>query len=82
MQAYDTEEYGGKKNILYTIVQQRDIQNKSLVLFNSQYPIYLDMNNKNDLSLRHIQARIVDSRYNPIRTAGISSMTLLIKPKN
>ena len=82
LQAYDTEEYGGKKNILYTIVQQRDIQNKSLVLFNSQYPIYLDMNNKNDLSLRHIQARIVDSRYNPIRTAGISSMTLLIKPKN
>lgn len=81
LEAYDTEEHSGKKNILYTMVQQRDIQNKSLVLFNSQYPIFLDINNRNDLSLRHIQARIVNSKYNPIRTSGLSSITLLIKPK-
>lgn len=81
LEAYDTEEHSGKKNILYTMVQQRDIQNKSLVLFNSQYPIFLDINNRNDLSLRHIQARIVNSVYNPIRTSGLSSITLLVKPK-
>jgi hypothetical protein len=77
--AYDTEQFGGKKNILYTIVKERDIADESVILFNTQYPIFLDMKNKNALSLRSIQARIVNNRYEPILVNGLTSMTLLIK---
>ena len=77
--AYDTEQFGGKKNILYTIVKERDVADESVILFNTQYPIFLDMKNKNPLSLRSIQARIVNNRYEPILVNGLTSMTLLIK---
>jgi len=84
LEGYDTNQ-DGRKNILYTIVEQRDPTNPTTathIAFNSQYPIFMKIDNKNSLSMRQIQARIVDERYNEINTLGISSLTLLVKRDN
>ena len=81
LEGYDTNQ-DGRKNILYTIVDKRDPSNPTTathIAFNSQYPIYMKIDNINALSMRQIQARIVDERYNDINTLGISSLTLLVK---
>lgn len=84
LEGYDTNQ-DGRKNILYTIVDKRDPSNPTTathIAFNSQYPIFMKINNKNALSMRQIQARIVDERYNDINTLGISSLTMLVKRDN
>jgi len=84
LEGYDTNQ-DGRKNILYTIVEQRDPTNPTTathIAFNSQYPIFMKIDNKNSLSMRQIQARIVDERYNEINTLGISSLTMLVKRDN
>lgn len=84
LEGYDTNQ-DGRKNILYTIVDKRDPSNPTTathIAFNSQYPIFMKIDNKNSLSMRQIQARIVDERYNELNTLGISSLTLLVKRDN
>jgi len=82
LQSYDTE-VSGKKNILYTIVNKIENNNgvpiDTHIAFNSQYPIFMKVDNKNRLSLRQIQARIVNEHHEIIDTIGISSLTMLIK---
>jgi len=82
LEAYDTE-VSGKKNILYTIVNKIENNNgvplDTHIAFNSQYPIFMKIDNKNRLSLRQIQARIVNEHHELIDTIGISSLTMLIK---
>ena len=82
LEAYDTE-VSGKKNILYTIVNKIENNNgvpiDTHIAFNSQYPIFMKIANKNRLSLRQIQARIVNEHHEIIDTIGISSLTMLIK---
>ena len=82
LQSYDTE-VSGKKNILYTIVNKIENNNgvpiDTHIAFNSQYPIFMKVANKNRLSLRQVQARIVNEHHEIIDTIGISSLTMLIK---
>jgi len=82
LEAYDTE-VSGRKNILYTIVNKIENNNgvplDTHIAFNSQYPIYMKIKNKNRLSLRQIQARIVNEHHELIDTIGICSLTMLIK---
>ena len=82
LEAYDTE-ISGKKNILYTIVNKIENNNgvplDTHIAFNSQYPIFMKIDNKNRLSLRQIQARIVNEHHELIDTIGISSLTMLIR---
>lgn len=80
LESYDTVP-GGRKNILYTLVQQRTLESQSEVAFNSNYPIHMKIRNKNKLMLRTIQARIVNGKYEKIFLQGQSSLTLLIKDK-
>lgn len=84
LEGYDTN-IDGRKSILYTIVDKRDPTNpvgQTHIAFNSQYPIYMKIDNKNPLSMRQIQARIVNDRYEDIETLGISSLTMLVKRDN
>lgn len=82
LEAYDTE-VSGKKNIVYTIVNK--IENNdgvpldTHIAFNSQYPIFMKIANRNRLSLRQLQARIVNEHHELIDTIGICSLTFLIK---
>jgi len=82
LNSYDTE-VSGKKNILYTIVNKIEnnngVPNDTHIAFNSQYPIFMKVDNKNRLSLRQIQARIVNEHHELIDTIGISSLTMLIR---
>tara|TARA_R110000787_G_scaffold5354_3_gene19584 strand:- start:2254 stop:3825 length:1572 start_codon:yes stop_codon:yes gene_type:complete len=43
---------------------------------------FIDIKNNNPISLRNIKARIVRADYEKIETAGLTSMTILIKSKN
>ncbi len=84
LEGYDTNQ-DGRKNILYTLVDKRspnDNVTGTHIAFNSQYPIFMKIGNKNPLSMRQIQSRIVDERYNDINTLGISSLTMLVKRDN
>ena len=82
LEAYDTE-VSGKKNIVYTIVNK--IENNdgvpldTHIAFNSQYPIFMKIANRNRLSLRQLKARIVNEHHELIDTIGICSLTFLIK---
>ena len=42
------------------------------------FPIFIDMMNKNELSVRNIRLRIVNTDYTPLPMEGIGLVTLLI----
>jgi len=68
-----------RKNILSTIISSDEygrIQNETNNL------IFLDINNKDPLSLKNIRARLVSYDFNSILVKGTSVMTLLIKDRD
>ena len=67
----------GRKNILATIPIDQDIND--ILRYNATTPYFLDLDNKDDVILRNIRARILNLDYSPVETEGLSVMTLLIK---
>lgn len=67
----------GRKNILATIPLDQDTNN--ILRYNATTPYFLDLDNKDDVILRNIRARLLNLDYSPVETQGLSVITLLIK---
>jgi len=76
VESYDTVS-GKKENTIYTIVENVVLNKTQELSFNSQYPIYIQLKNRNPILLRRLKARIVDHDLLPIVTHGQSQLTLL-----
>jgi len=76
VESYDS--FSGKKeNTIYTIVENTALNRTQELSFNSQYPIFIQLKNKNPILLRRLKARIVDHELEKINTHGVSQLTLL-----
>ena len=67
----------GMKSILATI--PADQNSDDVVRFNATTPYFLNLDNKDSVSLRNIQARILNLDYSPVSTVGLCIITLLIR---
>ena len=67
----------GRKNILATIPLDQDTNN--ILRYNATTPYFLNLDNKGDVILRNIRARLLNLDYSPVETQGLTVMTLLIK---
>tara|TARA_R110001583_G_scaffold68022_2_gene194039 strand:+ start:6216 stop:7838 length:1623 start_codon:yes stop_codon:yes gene_type:complete len=67
----------GRKNILATIPIDQDVNN--ILRYNATTPYFLNLDNKGDVILRNIRARLLNLDYSPVETQGLTVMTLLIK---
>ena len=77
VESYDSLS-GGKENTIYTIV--KDVVETGVeeeINFNSNYPIYIQLKNKNEVLLRDLKARIVDSDIKELTLMGRSQLSLL-----
>ena len=76
VESYDSVS-GTKENTIYTIVENTFVNVAQEVSFNSQFPIYIALKNKNPILLRRLRARIVDHNLEPLIFRGQSQLTLL-----
>ena len=67
----------GMKSILATIPANQDTD--SIVRFNATTPYFLNLDNRDSISLRNIQARMLNLDYSPVSTVGLCIITLLIR---
>jgi len=76
LESYDSVG-GGRESTLYTIVH--DVEQKLFqeINFNSSYPIYIEIKNRNKIQLRNFKCRILDSDLQPLTLQGRSQLTLL-----
>jgi hypothetical protein len=66
-----------RRNILAVIPQESSIVER--VSFNASVLIWIDLNNKEPLNLRHIRARVLTEGLEPIFVYGLSQLVLLIE---
>ena len=74
LDAYDAVK-GGRKNILYFISGNND---DGGLHFEVNSPIFIDLNNKNEILLRNIRARILDSDYSELLILNNAFMTVIV----
>ena len=78
-QGYDGRAQGNQ-NILATIPSMDTVvQGSARVNFASSFPLFLELNNRNPISLRNIRTRVLTSDGASVATNGINQMTLLFK---
>lgn len=65
-----------RRNILAVIPQDNTVIER--VTFNARVLIFIDLNNKEPLNLRHIRARVLTVGLQPIFVYGLSQLVLLI----
>jgi len=71
---------GGRKNILSSIpISERIISNTGIIQYEPTEKNFIALNNRNQLSLRNIRARITTDSFDPISTEGLSTVTVIIK---
>lgn len=75
LQSYDSA-IKQRRNILNTIVNTTE--NNDRITYESNYPLYIDMNNAQPLTLRNIRARILKEDGSNITIDGFAQMTVLI----
>lgn len=68
---------GQRKNIL-AVIPESDSDDK--ILFQPNFPMFLEMNNSHPLVLRNIRARLLQTDGSQVEVLGFNSMTLLFKP--
>mgnify|MGYP003627635996 CR=1 FL=1 len=66
----------GRKNIL-AVVPKTNVNGE--VVYEPNYPTFIDLKNKEELLIRNIKARIVKSDYTPFAMRGLATMTILIE---
>tara|TARA_R110000850_G_scaffold11155_1_gene38470 strand:+ start:1033 stop:2565 length:1533 start_codon:yes stop_codon:yes gene_type:complete len=70
----------GNQNILATIPSMDTVvQGSARINFSSSFPLFLEINNRNAISLRNIRTRVLTSDGAAVATNGINQMTLLFK---
>ena len=75
LDSYDTSQLQ-RKNILMTIPEDEQDQR---LLYDTEYPIFISLKNKNPITLRNIRARVLREDYSPLTIVGQSTMTLLLE---
>jgi hypothetical protein len=53
-----------------------------LLIYDTPFPIFIDIDNAQPLGLRNLKVRILNNDLSPFEMTGLASMTLLIKDKN
>ena len=64
------------------IISSGLISNENDIIEKESNILYIDLNNKDEIDLRNIKMRVVDTNYQPIELIGISVATLLIADEN
>ena len=62
------------------VLPQKQISDNQLV-FHSNYPIFINLRNRNQINLRNIRLRLIDNDLSPVETIGINTMSILIADK-
>jgi hypothetical protein len=75
--SYTTDDRGNgqRKNIL-AVVPVSDRQGE--IIYEPNTPFFINIKNENELLLRNIRARILNSDYQPLLTRGLTTLTLLV----
>ena len=81
LQSYDDydENYsgkGGKQNLLAVIPHS---DHDSQVIYQPNYPLWIDLNNRDPLLLRDIKAIILRKDYTHVQNRGLTSLTILVR---
>ena len=71
-----TEKSGGRRSILATVPKTEG--DNGTIIYEVNYPTFIDIRNKNPVAIRNIRARILKSDLTPLRITGTATMTLLI----
>jgi hypothetical protein len=53
-----------------------------LLIYDTPFPIFIDIDNSQPLGLRNLKVRILNNDLSPFEMTGLASMTLLFKDKN
>lgn len=84
LQNLNVDSYDGlsaqRRSILHTIVQADVI--KQRLVYNSPYPLFLNINNANKMTLRRIKARILREDLAATSMVGFAQITLIVKSPN
>lgn len=72
--SYDSQD-GNRRSIIHTIVNSE--REKDRVFYNSPYPLYISLNNANDMNIRNLKLRVLKEDLSPIEVSGLSMITLL-----
>jgi len=84
LQNLNVDSYDGlsaqRRSILHTIVQADVI--KQRLVYNSPYPLFLNINNANKITLRRIKARILREDLSAVAMVGFAQITMIIKSPN
>ena len=80
LQNINIESYDGltqkRRNLLHTIVQADVIRNR--LTYTAPYPLYLNINNPNEINLRRIQCRLLREDLSATSLTGYSQITMII----
>ena len=66
----------GRKSIL-AVIPKSDSDNS--LLYEPDFPVFVSLNNQNEITLRNIRCRVLHSDGSPLSTDGLSVLTLLFK---
>ena len=73
------ESYDGLKNQRKNILAVIPKSNKDgEIIYETNTPFFIDLNNLNDILLRNIRLRVVKPDYSPLRILGQASIVLLV----
>ena len=75
LDSYDSLEKG-QRSIVAVLPVKDDI---GAIRFDSNYPIYVDLNNKLPISMRNIRVRVIRADGTQVSSIGLSTATLLIE---
>ena len=71
-----TEKSGGRRSILATVPKTEG--DNGTIIYEVNYPTFIDIRNKNPVAIRNIRARILKSDLTTLRITGTATMTLLL----
>lgn len=79
LDSYDTIDKQ-RRNILHTIIQPNIISQR--LVYMAPYPLWIDIKNKQKLTLRNFSCRVLKEDLTPATFSGFSQITLLIENSN
>lgn len=78
--SYSKNKQGGQRQNILAVLPSTS--NTGSFVYEPNYPTFLDLDNKEHLSLRNLKMRIIYGDYSAIAAKGVGSIILLIKDKD
>lgn len=78
-QSYDFSEKKEKRRNIIALVQNHRDSDKSDVIFNTDNPVMIDLNNDMDILLRNLQMRILNTNEEQVQIDGRANAILLVE---